>query len=118
MHGMGNAMLGTGQASGENRAVMAAEQALQNPLLGDLDISTARGMLVNISGGSDMTLWEVDKAAQRITSVVEDDSANIIFGSAFDAGLQGSIKVSVVATGIDDVEDGKNINSSSNSTSR
>ena len=102
MHGMGNAMLGTGQAEGEGRAIKAAEAALQNPLLGEIDISTAKGMLVNITGGADMTLFEVDKAAQRITQVVKDENANIIFGSAFDASLDGSIKVSIVATGIED----------------
>jgi cell division protein FtsZ len=102
MHGMGNALLGTGVASGENRAMEAAEQALDNPLLGsDLDISTAKGMLVNITGGPDMTLFEVDKAAQYVTQRVNDPHANIIFGSAYDESLQGSIRVSVVATGID-----------------
>lgn len=103
MHGMGNAMLGSGQADGENRAMIAAEQALKNPLLGDMNISTAKGMLVNITGGSDMTLFEVDKAAQIITDVIEDEDANIIFGTAYDSSLDGSIRVSVVATGIDDV---------------
>jgi len=81
----------------------AADMALQNPLMGDMDISTSKGMLVNITGGSDMTLVEVDQAAQRIISLVKDDeNANIIFGSAFDASLEGSIKVSIVATGMDD----------------
>eukprot|EP00591_Stephanopyxis_turris_P008150 CAMPEP_0195527574 /NCGR_PEP_ID=MMETSP0794_2-20130614/29339_1 /TAXON_ID=515487 /ORGANISM="Stephanopyxis turris, Strain CCMP 815" /LENGTH=482 /DNA_ID=CAMNT_0040658517 /DNA_START=80 /DNA_END=1528 /DNA_ORIENTATION=+ len=107
MHGMGNAMLGTGRAEGEDRATKAAEMALKNPLLGDMDISTAKGMLVNITGGSDMTLWEVDQAAQKITQVVQDPSANIIFGSAFDTTLEGAIQVSVVATGIDDFEEVK-----------
>jgi cell division protein FtsZ len=103
MHGMGNAILGTGQAEGENRAIRAAEAALQNPLLlGEMDISTAKGLLVNITGGADMTLFEVDKAAQRITQVIKDENANIIFGSAFDASLSGSIKVSIVATGLDE----------------
>jgi cell division protein FtsZ len=103
MHGMGNALLGTGLASGENRAVEAAKMALDNPLLGnDMDISTAKGMLVNITGGKDMTLFEVDKAAQCVTERVLDESANIIFGSAYDESLEGSIRVSVVATGIDE----------------
>lgn len=101
MHGMGNAMLGSGQADGEDRAMNAAEQALSNPLLGDMDIGSAKGMLVNITGGSDMTLFEVDKAAQRITEAIQDEDANIIFGSAYDASLDGSIRVSVVATGIE-----------------
>lgn len=103
MHGMGNALLGTGLASGEDRAVEAAKMALDNPLLGsDMDISTAKGMLVNITGGKDMTLFEVDKAAQCVTERVQDESANIIFGSAYDESLEGSVRVSVVATGIDE----------------
>jgi cell division protein FtsZ len=103
MVGMGNALLGTGVSSDDtDRAVQAAQLALENPLLGDtLDITTAKGMLVNITGGKDMTLFEVDKAAQLITSRVKDESANIIFGSAYDSSLEGSIRVSVVATGID-----------------
>ena len=102
MSGMGNAMLGTGQASGENRAILAAEQALSNPLLGNTSVRSAKGMLVNITGGKDMTLFEVDAAAERLIEEVEDDNANIIFGSAYDHTLEGSIRVSVVATGIDD----------------
>lgn len=107
MVGMGNALLGTGVASssgGEenDRAVKAAKLALDNPLLGsEWDIATAKGMLVNITGGRDMTLFEVDKAAQCVTEQVKDDNANIIFGSAFDERLDGSIRVSVVATGIE-----------------
>jgi cell division protein FtsZ len=108
MVGMGNAMLGTGVAStssageDDDRAVQAAKLALDNPLLGsEWDIATAKGMLVNITGGRDMTLFEVDKAAQCVTEQVKDDNANIIFGSAFDERLDGSIRVSVVATGIE-----------------
>jgi cell division protein FtsZ len=102
MHGMGHALLGTGQASGDNRAIEAAQLALDNPLLSkDMDISTAKGMLVNITGGADMTLFEVDKAAQCVTDRVKDANANIIFGSAYDATLSGQLRVSVVATGID-----------------
>ena len=102
MLGMGNALLGTGVSSEEDRAIKAAELALENPLLGDnLDIRTAKGMLVNITGGKDMTLFEVDNAAQLITQRVQNESANIIFGSAYDSSLEGSIRVSVVATGID-----------------
>lgn len=107
MVNMGNAMLGTGVAAkkdGEDtdRAEEAALLALDNPLLGsEWDISTAKGMLVNITGGRDMTLFEVDKAAQCVTQKVQDPSANIIFGSAFDERLEGSIRVSVVATGIE-----------------
>jgi len=103
MVGMGNALLGTGVSSDEDdRAVQAAQLALENPLLGDtLDITTAKGMLVNIAGGKDMTLFEVDRAAQFITQRVQDESANIIFGGAYDSSLEGSIRVSVVATGIE-----------------
>lgn len=102
MHGMGNALLGTGLARGDNRAIEAATLALENPLLGnDLDIATAKGMLVNITGGKDMTLFEVNEAALCVTARVKDESANIIFGSAYDESLEGSIRVSVVATGID-----------------
>jgi cell division protein FtsZ len=78
-------------------------QALSNPLLGDnMDIGTAKGMLVNITGGRDMTLFEVDRAAHCITERIVDENANIIFGSAYDESLDGSIRVSVVATGIDE----------------
>lgn len=102
MSGMGNALMGTGQAEGEDRAVRAAKDALRNPLLGgDVSVKSAKGMLVNITGGSDLTLYEVDQAAQHITSEVEDENANIIFGSSFDPSLEGSIRVSVVATGIE-----------------
>lgn len=102
MSGMGNAIMGTGQASGEDRAIRAAVDALKNPLLGgDLSIRSAKGMLVNITGGADLTLFEVDMAAQKVTAEVEDENANIIFGSSFDPSLEGSIRVSVVATGID-----------------
>ncbi|EWM25766.1 cell division protein [Nannochloropsis gaditana] len=112
MSGMGNAIMGTGQASGEDRALRAAEDALQNPLLGQVSIKSAKGMLVNITGGPDMTLFEVDKAAQRVTEEVEDEHANIIFGSAYEASLAGtkedgaggSIRVSIVATGIEETE--------------
>jgi len=149
MHGMGNALLGTGQAchddgvgsygisgikgaegkrdqqkvsaddsddpvedgsnnasseADECRAIRAAKMALNNPLLGEgnMDIGSAKGMLVNITGGSDMTLYEVDRAAEYITDRVLDPDANIIFGSAYDANLTGCVRVSVVATGIDE----------------
>ncbi|GMH89921.1 hypothetical protein TrVE_jg8001 [Triparma verrucosa] len=104
MSGMGNAMLGTGQSSGEDRAIAAAEQALCNPLLGDMGVKSAKGMLVNITGGKDMTLFEVDAAAQKLIEEVEDENANIIFGSAYDHSLEGSIRVSVVATGIEETK--------------
>lgn len=102
MSGMGNALMGTGQADGEDRAMRAATDALKNPLLGgELSIKSAKGLLVNITGGSDLTLFEVDMAAQHITSEIEDENANIIFGSSHDPALEGFIRVSVVATGID-----------------
>jgi cell division protein FtsZ len=97
---MGKAMMGTGEAEGENRAIRAAEAAISNPLLEDTSMAGARGLLINITGGEDLTLFEVDQAANRIREEV-DDEANIIFGSAIDEGLSGRIRVSVVATGID-----------------
>ena len=97
---MGKAMMGTGEAEGENRAIRAAEAAISNPLLEDTNMSGARGLLINITGGEDMTLYEVDQAANRIREEVAED-ANIIFGSAVDESLNGRIRVSVVATGID-----------------
>ncbi|CAB1102007.1 unnamed protein product [Ectocarpus sp. CCAP 1310/34] len=101
MAGMGNAMMGTGEAEGEGRAIRAAEDALSNPLLGELSAKTAKGLLVNITGGEDLTLFEVDEAASRVTDEVDDSSANIIVGSTYDSGLSGTMRVSVVATGID-----------------
>ena len=97
---MGKAMMGTGEADGENRAIRAAEAAISNPLLEDTSMNGARGLLINITGGDDLTLFEVDQAANRIREEV-DEEANIIFGSAIDPELQGRIRVSVVATGID-----------------
>ena len=100
MHEMGKAMMGTGEAEGERRALDAAEAAIANPLLDDSSMKGAKGVLINITGGSDMTLFEVDEAANRIRSEVDED-AYIIFGSAFEENLEGKIRVSVVATGID-----------------
>ncbi|GIK98584.1 MAG: hypothetical protein BroJett029_27930 [Alphaproteobacteria bacterium] len=97
---MGKAMMGTGEAEGENRAVAAAEAAISNPLLDDVSMKGARGVLINITGGLDMTLFEVDEAANRIRDEVDPD-ANIIFGSTFNPTLEGKIRISVVATGID-----------------
>jgi len=99
MSEMGKAMMGAGEAEGDNRAVAAAEAAISNPLLDDLSMKGARGVLINITGGSDMTLYEVDEAANRIRDEV-DPNANIIFGSTFDDTLQGQVRVSVFATGI------------------
>ena len=100
MAAMGKAMMGTGEAEGENRAIKAAEAAINNPLLEDTSMAGARGLLINITGGDDLTLYEVDQAANRIREEV-DEEAEIIFGSAIDETLQGKIRVSVVATGID-----------------
>ncbi|MBU6474510.1 MAG: cell division protein FtsZ, partial [Alphaproteobacteria bacterium] len=97
---MGKAMMGTGEAMGERRAVEAAEAAISNPLLDDISMKGARGVLINITGGLDMTLFEVDEAANRIRDEVDPD-ANIIFGSTFDEALEGKMRVSVVATGIE-----------------
>jgi cell division protein FtsZ len=100
MSEMGKAMMGTGEAEGENRAIAAAEAAISNPLLDDVSMKGARGVLINITGGFDMTLFEVDEAANRIRDEV-DPEANIIFGSTFDKLLDGKVRISVVATGID-----------------
>jgi cell division protein FtsZ len=97
---MGKAMMGTGEAEGEDRAVKASEAAISNPLLEDTSMRGARGVLINITGGYDMTLFEVDEAANRIRKEVDED-ANIIFGSSVDESMNGRIRVSVVATGID-----------------
>jgi cell division protein FtsZ len=100
MSEMGKAMMGTGEADGEHRAVDAANRAISNPLLDDVSLKGARGVLINITGGPDMTLFEVDEAANRIRDEV-DPEANIIFGATFDEELTGKIRITVVATGID-----------------
>jgi cell division protein FtsZ len=100
MNEMGKAMMGTGEASGEKRAVEAAQAAISNPLLDDVSMKGATGVLINITGGYDMTLYEVDEAANEIRAEVDPD-ANIIVGSTFDEKMEGSMRVSVVATGID-----------------
>jgi len=97
---MGKAMMGTGEAQGEGRALMAAENAIQNPLLDEVSLKGAKAVLVNITGGLDMTLLEVDEAANAISAQVDPD-ANIIFGAAFDPTLKDTLRVSVVATGMD-----------------
>jgi len=99
---MGKAMMGTGEAEAEDRAIKAAEAAISNPLLEDTSMRGAKGVLINITGGFDMTLFEVDEAANRIRREVDED-ANIIFGSSVDEDMNGRIRVSVVATGIDAV---------------
>jgi len=102
MREMGKAMMGTGEASGEGRAMAAAEAAIANPLLDETSMKGAKGLLISITGGRDMTLFEVDEAATRIREEVDQD-ANIILGATFDEELEGVIRVSVVATGIDKV---------------
>jgi cell division protein FtsZ len=102
MREMGKAMMGTGEASGDQRAIHAAEAAIANPLLDEVSMKGARGLLISITGGADMTLYEVDEAASRIRQEVDED-ANIILGATFDESLAGVIRVSVVATGIDKV---------------
>ena len=97
---MGKAMMGTGEAEGDKRSLDSAEAAISNPLLDDVTMKGAKAVLINITGGPDMTLFEVDEAANRIRDEVDPD-ANIIFGSTFDEQLEGSMRVSVVATGID-----------------
>jgi len=100
MSEMGKAMMGTGEATGDGRAIESAEAAIANPLLDDVSMRGARGVLINVTGGPDMTLFEVDEAANRIREEVDAD-ANIIFGSTFDEQMEGTMRVSIVATGID-----------------
>ena len=100
MDEMGKAMMGTGEASGDDRALQAAEKAIANPLLDEISLRGARGVLINITGGHDLTLFELDEAANRIREEVDPD-ANIIVGSTLDNSMAGMIRVSVVATGID-----------------
>src|ERR1700761_2820894 len=100
MSEMGKAMMGTGEASGDNRAIEAAEKAIANPLLDGVSMKGAKGVIVSITGGDDMRLLEVDEAANHIRELVDED-ANIIWGSAFNPDLEGKIRVSVVATGIE-----------------
>jgi len=102
MREMGKAMMGTGEASGEKRALRSAEAAISNPLIDDVSMKGARGLLISITGGKDLTLYEVDEAATRIREEVDQD-ANIIVGATFDESLEGIIRVSVVATGIDHI---------------
>lgn len=104
MQEMGKAVMGAGEATGDNRAQEAAEKAISNPLLDDVSMKGAKGVIVNITGGYDMTLFEVDEACNRIRDEVDPD-ANIIFGSTFDETMEGTIRVSVVATGIESAED-------------
>ncbi|MCI2398152.1 cell division protein FtsZ [Aliiroseovarius subalbicans] len=100
MDEMGKAMMGTGESEGEDRAIQAAEKAIANPLLDEISLRGAKGVLINITGGYDLTLFELDEAANRIREEV-DAEANIIVGSTLDTGMEGNMRVSVVATGID-----------------
>ena len=100
MSEMGKAMMGTGEASGEGRAIAAAEAAIANPLIDDVSLKGAKGLIINITGGKDITLYEVDEAANRIRQEV-DEEANIIYGTTCDERLEGLVRVSIVATGID-----------------
>ncbi|MEL7394138.1 MAG: cell division protein FtsZ, partial [Pseudomonadota bacterium] len=99
MKGMGTAMMGMGEGEGEGRALEAARSAIDNPLLDDVSMRGAKGVLINITGGYDMTLFELDEAANEIRREVDDD-ANIILGSTFDPALEGRVRVSVVAAGV------------------
>ena len=101
-------MMGTGEASGEGRSIAAAEAAIANPLIDDVSLKGAKGLIINITGGKDITLYEVDEAANRIKQEVDED-ANIIYGTTCDERLEGLVRVSIVATGID-----ANINTSAN----
>lgn len=107
MSEMGQAMMGTGEAEGERRAILAAEMAISSPLLDGISMHGAKGVLINITGGDDLTLYEVDEAANRIREEVDPD-ANIIFGTAYDAAVTGKIRVSVVATGLGETAKRKN----------
>ena len=100
MSEMGNAMMGTGEAQGEGRAIAAAEAAIANPLIDDVSLKGAKGLIINITGGKDITLYEVDEAANRIKQEI-DEEANIIYGTTCDERLEGVVRVSIVATGID-----------------
>jgi cell division protein FtsZ len=111
MREMGKAMMGTGEASGEKRALTAAEAAIANPLIDDSSMKGARGLLISITGGKDLTLFEVDEAATRIREEVDQD-ANIIVGATFDEALDGVIRVSVVATGIEQAAVARSISTS------
>lgn len=108
MNNMGKAMMGTGEAEGENRAVNAAEAAISNPLLDEVSMAGAQGVIINITGGMDLTLFEVDEAANYIRNQV-DSEANIIVGSAFNQELDGLMRVSVVATGLDEGDGGPRV---------
>ncbi len=112
MSEMGKAMMGTGEASGEGRAVAAAEAAIANPLIDDVSLKGAKGLIINITGGKDITLYEVDEAANRIKQEI-DEEANIIYGTTCDDRLEGLVRVSIVATGIGNVSGAANLTQNS-----
>ena len=116
MDEMGKAMMGTGESDGEDRAIQSAEKAIANPLLDEISLKGARGVLINITGGYDLTLFELDEAANRIREEV-DPEANIIVGSTLDPNLEGVMRVSVVATGIDAISKINSISESSRDVS-
>ncbi|RME69180.1 MAG: cell division protein FtsZ, partial [Alphaproteobacteria bacterium] len=99
MSEMGKAMMGTGEAEGERRAIDAAQAAISNPLLDEVSLKGAKGVIVNVTGGSDLSLMEIDEAVNHIADLVDPD-ANIIFGAALDSSLEGRFRLTVVATGI------------------
>lgn len=109
MREMGKAMMGTGESSGERKAIEASEAAISNPLLDDVSLKGARALLINVTGGYDMTLFEVDEALNRVRDEVDPD-ANIIFGSTFSDTMEGKMRVSVVATGIDSQPNSASVN--------
>jgi cell division protein FtsZ len=115
MDEMGKAMMGTGEAEGENRAIQAAEKAIANPLLDEISLRGAKGVLINITGSDDLTLFDLDEAANRIREEVDPD-ANIIVGSTLDTAMKGMMRVSVVATGIDTSEEVENCDQATESS--
>ena len=114
---MGTAMMGTGEAAGEQRAIVAAEEAIVNPLLDDITLKGAKSLLLSITGGRDLTLWEVDEAANRVRQEVDPD-ANIIVGATFDEGLGDKVRVSIVASGMSRSQQACSARSSSRSRER
>ena len=100
MSSMGKAMMGTGEAEGENRAMAATEMALNNPLIDEYSLKGAKGLLINITGGKDLTLFEVDQTVQKVRAEV-DSEAELIFGAIKDESMDGKMRVSIVATALD-----------------
>ena len=107
MSSMGKAMMGTGEAEGENRATVATEIALNNPLIDEYSLKGAKGLLINITGGKDLTLFEVDQTVQKVRAEV-DPEAELIFGAIKDTSMEGKMRVSIVATALDGLKKGTN----------